>query len=266
MQLNGWTILNLRKRIDRRLIAIAQARMLHVPVSETHIWEAKDAVEMGITNPLDLLDAIAEDGFPELHDVTRYETGTLGKICHLWNICRFLRDLIKKNETQMFIHDGVLLTPEVDFYPKYQWWKNMVTYLDKLSKAHGYKFLCLMTGHIQPHLTHPAKPVVVGSLVSHGIHVFDNFARIYTPAGAEFILNRILNTRVDQANHVLYPQKGEDDFLNTPGIFSVMPLLFKDTPNNWLGSNTVDHLVSYTGEYKRLLPSEIIPDEWKTGG
>lgn len=263
--LNGWTILNVRRRLDRRIAAVAQARMLHIPPAETHIWEAKDHVEMNIKDVPTLLDAIADDGFPDLHDETRYDPKHLGRICQLWNICRFLRHLIEINETHMFIHDGVLLTRENNFIPMYQWWKDIVHYLEKAGNLNGYKFLFLTNGHPTSQYPLSSKPIVVGSIISHGIRNFNNFARIYSPAGAEFVLQRILKTRIDYADHILMPQKGEEDFLDTKGTFSVTDLFFKDAPNEWLGSNTVDHLVSYSDEYARLFPPDIIPEAWKTG-
>ena len=264
--LSGWTILNVKRRVDRRLIAVMQAHMMSIPMENIHIWEAKDAVALNIKELPTLLDTIADDGFPQIRDIDRFKPDVaLGRVCQLWNICRFLRHLIETNQTQMFIHDGVVLKRNNCFIPTYRWWGQIVTQLNIHSKAKGHEFLFLLNGHKRPHFQQNITPIAPDSEILHGISAFDNFARVYSPAGAKFVLERILTRPIKDANRILYPKSDEKDFLSTPGTYSMRNTMFTDLPNEWLGSNRVDHLVSYRDRYARLFPPDIIPTEWKTG-
>ena len=269
--LDGWTILNVRRRVDRRLVGVAQAHFLNIPLKQIHIWEAKDAESLGIDDADILLDAIAEDGFPEFRDSKRFKKRrtALGRICQLWNVCRFLRHLININETHMLIHDGVKLKRNNWFIPSYSWWTEIITHLNAHARSKDAEFLALLNGHRRAHYTLEKNliPIEIGSEILQGISAFDNHARVYSPAGAKLILERILTRPISDANHILgIDSKHDTEFLSTPGFYSMRDTLFTDCPPSWLGSNRVDHLVSYRDEYERLFPPDIIPNEWKTGG
>ncbi len=266
-ELQGWTILNLRSRLDRRLIAVMQAHIMQVPVDKIEIWEAKDAVELGISDLPTLLDAIADDGFPEFRDSgKRFNPIHLGLTCHLWNICRFLRNLIERNETRMFIHDGVYLANcSRNFMPTFGWLNQVVRTLHGVSERDGVPFRVLLSGHRQPRFAQPYKPINPGSFIMRGILSSDNFARIYSSEGAEFVLKRFLSEPSTHSNAILGPKRGETDaFFMTPGFYSSMLPFFTDAPSAWLGANTRDNLTSYQGEYARLFPREMLPNTWLT--
>ena len=267
--LNGWTILNVKSRLDRRILAVGLANTLKVPVHETKIWEAKDAREMGITNRDDLLDAIEADGFPEFKMITdAISHEHLGKTCHIWNVCRFLRHLISTGETRMFIHDGVIFNNAIfNFTPTYAWFNEITGRLKKISEKNNVPFRVLMSGHRTPrHVPTETRPVTAGSFIVHGMLSSDNFSRIYSPEGAEYMLDRFRSNPVNSANAFLAPREHETEaFFMTPGFFSTKFPLFTDAPSDWLGANTRDNLKSYTGEYARLFPREILPEEWLTG-
>ena len=265
--LNGWTILNLKNRLDRRLISVMQARMLQVPIEDIEIWEAKDAKALGITNRDELVDAIADDGFPEFREHKHlFGNKHLGQTCHLWNVCRYLRRTIETGETRMFIHDGVCLNNSVrNFMPIYSWMNEVVRILKEVSKNEGTPFRVFLSGHRQPRYVQPYDPISPGSFIMKGILSSDNFARIYSPEGAEFVLERFLSHPVNHTNAILGPREHEDDtFFQTPGFYSTLVPLFTDCPSDWLGANTRDNLTSYTGEYARVFPREMLPEEWLT--
>lgn len=265
--MDKWTILNLPKRVDRRYISVTQATLLGVPVEKIEIWEAMDAVDFGNTADT-LMESIVADGFPELESLRGSYSNNynLGVLCQLWNVCRFLRHLTETQTTEMFIHDGVYMNHGLGFTPFFGWFNTVVRDLKYIS-THQLKtdFLFLTCGIRSQYYLPEINLIRPGSFISHGILSHDNFARVYSPEGAAFILNRVMDTPVNHVNLILQLMEDEEtDFLQTPGTFSTVKSLFADIPQDWLGSNSNDSFVSYQGEYERLFPPEILSPEWKT--
>ena len=230
--LEGWTILNVKSRLDRRILAVGLAEAVQVPPQHIDIWEAKDAAEMEITERDDLLEAIAADGFPEfIANRTIFPKQHLGTICHLWNVCRYLRHIIECRQTRMFIHDGVQLNNSVrNFLPTYGWMNEIIRTLKEICVRKKTPFRVFLSGHRQPRYIQEYAPICPGSFIMHGILSSDNFSRVYSPEGAEFVLERFLANPMHHTNSVLAPHDGEGDaFFMTPGFFSTKVPLFRDT-------------------------------------
>lgn len=134
--MDNWTILNMKKRVDRRYISVMQATMLGVPPENIRIWEAMDAEDYG-NDVNSVIDACVGDGFPELERLRSvyHENRNLGVVCQLWNVCRYLRELTETRKIEMFIHDGVVVNLHRGFTPNYGWFGMIADDLRVITKV-----------------------------------------------------------------------------------------------------------------------------------
>lgn len=243
-----WYILNLPRRVDRRVLSVANALRIEVPVNNIHFWEAKDNVHF--EDPEEIVEAIIDDGFREFegqHPNRKHA----GVNCHLWNVCRFLREFREHNNREalrMFCHDGIIFAAAgISFTPTYPWLYDIARDLQSLSKKRGTTFKFLQIGHID--IGQGKTPLIrPDSIIVDGIMSYDNFARIYSPDGADVVLTRILS------NPGHYMNAGPNGVLKNDwrefisekknwhpdGAFSTVLPIVRDMPNTWLGSDTVD--------------------------
>ena len=147
----------------------------------------------------------------------------------------------------MFCHDGIIFaTAGMTFFTNYNWFCETVAYLDDLSIKRGTTFKFLQIGHVD--FSQGRKKLVApGSIIVDGIVSCDNFARIYSRAGASIVLERILeaedNYRTVGPNGVLQIKSlnfAGDRYWEPEGAYSTAITLVRDMPNQWLGSDTVD--------------------------
>lgn len=243
--LEKWVILNLPRRKDRRVLSVANALRLGVPVSHIELWEAKDNADYEDADAI--LEAIVADGFTEFKGCRPNPIHT-GKNCHVWNVCRFLRWLSTRSKPSMFCHDGIIFAiANMSFCPDWQWFCDVTGYLYRRCKERRTKFKFLQLGHVD-FSQGAIPPVCPGSMILDGIISYDNFARIYSPAGAKLVLDRILSDperyMAAGPNAVLFENDARfsepDKYWQPPGAFSVGVTIVRDMPNTWLGSDTID--------------------------
>ena len=241
-----WYILNLPRRKDRRVLSIANAVRLNVPMECVHFWQAQD--NAGYRDADAILQAIIDDGFTEFEGHTPNSVN-LGINCHIWNVCRFLRELAEtENTVRMLCHDGIIFaTAGLTFCPDYYWYCEVVEHLQLYSAADETSFKFLQIGHVD-FARGTTPPIAEGSLICKGVNSYDNFARIYSTEGAQLTLQRILENpslyMQCGPNQVLktdyYNFSGEDKYWQPEGAFSTALTFVRDMPNTWLGSDTVD--------------------------
>jgi len=243
-----WHILNLARRMDRRVLSVANALRIGVPVEKIHFWQAKDNI--GFETPAAIVEAIVEDGFSEFAG-KKPNAKYPGVICHLWNVCRFLREFREtedKDQLKMFCHDGIIFAAAgISFTPTYQWLKDIAEELQLLCLERETTFKFLQIGHID--IGQGKTPLIrPDSIIAAGMMSYDNFARIYTPIGADIVLNRILSDpeRFMHAGPNGVIKNDWSRFINPEknwhpeGSFSTTIPIVRDMPNAWLGSDTVD--------------------------
>lgn len=241
-----WYILNLPRRKDRRVLSVANAIRLDVPIERIHFWEAQDNADY--TDADAILEAIVADGFTEFEEhIPNYLN--LGINCHIWNVCRFLRELAETPDTvRMLCHDGIIFaTAGLTFCPDYYWYSEIIDTLQLLCAAEGTSFKFLQIGHVD-FARGTTPPIAEGSLILNGVNSYDNFARIYSTQGAQIVLERILENPTKYMeggpNNILkenyFDFTAEDKYWQPPGAFSTALTFVRDMPNTWLGSDTVD--------------------------
>lgn len=241
-----WYILNLPRRKDRRVLSIANAIRLDVPVERIHFHPAQDNEAYADADAI--LQAIIEDGFTAFAGHTpNYKN--LGINCHIWNVCRFLRELADtKNTVRMLCHDGIIFTTAgLTFCPDYHWYWRVTDRLQRLSQERDTTFKFLQIGHVD-FARGTVPPIEPGSLIVDGINSYDNFARIYSTHGAQIVLQRILENPTKYMeggpNNILkenyFDFTAKDKYWQPPGAFSTALTFVRDMPNTWLGSDTVN--------------------------
>lgn len=253
-----WTILNLPCREDRRFISIAGALRMGVPEEKIRFWHGYDISDF--TDFKHAQEAVRED-MPELLNIQEdTQRDEHGKFLMLWNVARYLRDLASQNRIEAFVHDGLMLktskldTPK-DFCPSFAWFEDVVGEI--VNYDPNFKMLTICPHNGWYGKLKKIDPITPSSFISRGILSWDNFARIYSSAGAQVVLDRIkTQTWSARSNSVLVPRY-EDSEDWEEGFYSTILPLGSDYPNAWLGSNSMpNQQPGMRDDYKRLFSEE----------
>ena len=269
-----WNIMHLPRRRDKETVALAAAVRFGVPLGIVRFWTAMDAVDFD-NSPEAIRDAAVHDGFPEFgRSIGNVENP--GFNCQMWNICRFLRDLAVRDSVEMLIHDGMVLRElEVDFFPDFEWLCEIVVVLDWECRKVGYPFLVLGVGH-QDNPRMPVNLLHPGSFIARGAVTQANSIRVYSSAGAERVLHRILShpnqfrESYPRADRLWEWTAGDlqpfGHHWAEPGVFTgISRQIAVDLPSAIFGSDTVTSLKAQqgTGMLGDLFPN--IPTEFRGG-
>ena len=245
--IDRWNILHLEKRHDRAPAAYANAERLGVPREKVQFWYGKDPHDF--TSAEAMLDAMMADGFPfsgSLENIIRKP----GKICQLWNVWRFLRELADRNGIEMLIHDGILIrhvhNHAFGFYPDFQWLCDVVEGCVKRRAP----FKLLTIGDVVADFE--INPIEPGSLILEGVGCIFNSVRIYSSLGAQVMLERIKNRMpLNSVDMVHYNRDGE--IWDEPGMYTLlMQAIVIDMPSDYFGSDSQGWGEGYEGEFKRI--------------
>lgn len=255
--IDQWNILHLKKRTDRKPLALANCERLDVPKEKIEFWYGHDADDFENTEAI--IDAAVGDGFAEFSNINIEVPVEPGRICQTYNICRFLRQLSEKQTIEMLIHDGMILrhftTHALNFYPDFQWLSECVR-LCADKRRHPFKMLTV--GDLHPY--YEIRPIQPGSLISEGVGCTANSIRIYSSLGAKDMLQRILSRIeiyglyvADRMFKVMPKDPPSDTIFWSPlGMYTLIAQTFAcDMPAAFLGSNTVDWKAR-TGVYQKL--------------
>ena len=252
--IDRWTILHLEKRHDRAPLAFSNAERLGVPREKVRFWDAKDAGDFEDTGAI--LDAAVSDGFKEFGNLNPDHISHPGRVCQMWNVCRFLRDLAERDSVEMLIHDGMLIKHAYNdfmlFYPDFEWFCDVISECVK-QRA---RFKMMAIGGFVPYTK--IEPLYPGSLILKGVVSVYNSIRIYSSVGAREVLKRIRGQvaigRFDADQVLLEPNPEREPICwSLPGTYTLlMKNLACDMPGDYLGSDSVNNMQSYRGVYSKL--------------
>ena len=253
--IDRWNILHLKKRHDRAPTAYSNAERLGVPREKVRFWYGKDADDFTSTDAM--LDAIVADGFPfsgSLESIINKP----GKVCQLWNVWRFLRDLADRNSIEMLIHDGILIRHVYNhafgFYPDFQWFCDVVERCVK--RRDPFKLLTI--GDIVSDFE--INPIEPGSLILEGIGCIFNSVRIYSSQGAQVMLERIKKRMQEAAVYSvdMLHNESNGEIWDEPGMYTLlMQSIVIDMPSDYFGSDSQGWGKGYKGEFKRIFRTHI---------
>lgn len=248
-----YTILTLPSRRDRHFIATTQALSVGVPEGAIHYHIALDDEQTGAEDRDAVIAAAVSDGFPFFEKVNA-ETAT-GKIYYMWNLCRFCREVIEKDLLTFFIHDGSKIR-NYDLYGElYDWLTRTWKILEGVATP-----VTLSTTHLWQQFIFGAPLETVdetAGFVLRGNYAPDTWGRIYTPAFAEKLLQRLADVIGGIGNdpqfQIFFPDNHEDlvRVREMPGAFSGIVGFSRDTPSAFLGSDSAD-MEAYQHEYGRF--------------
>ncbi len=242
-----WTILNLPCREDRRYISTSGALRMQVPEEKIRFWHGYDIADF--ENFEQAEEAVRQD-MPELLNIEEeVRFAEQGKFLMLWNVARYLRELASKNRIEAFVHDGLMLVKE--FCPSFAWFEDVVGEI--ISFDPNFKMLTVCPNNGWYGQLKKIDPITPSSFITRGVLSWDNFARVYSSAGAEVVLARIkTQTWSARANSVLVPRH-EDTEGWAEGFYSTILPLGSDYPNAWLGSNSMpEQWQGMRDDFKRL--------------
>ena len=249
--IHKWTILNLPCREDRRYISVSGALRMEVPAEKIRFWHGYDIADFESFQGAQ--EAIEAD-MPELLNIQEnIPIAEHSKFLMLWNVARYLRDLASKDHIEAFVHDGLMLAKH--FCPSFAWFEDVVGEITDYDPNFKMLTVCPHNGWYGK--LKRIDPITPSSFISRGILSWDNFARIYSSAGAQVVLDRIKNQRsVVRSNSVLVPRY-EDSENWEEGFYSTILPLGSDYPNAWLGSNSFpNQWHGMRDDYKRLFEGE----------
>ena len=248
--INKWVILNLPKREDRRFIATATALRLNVPIDHIQFWHGY-ALE-DFLNFDDARSAIKSD-MPELEKLHPEIPETeQGKFLMLWNVARYLRNLAgRPGDIECFVHDGLAL--HKPFRPSFKWFEDAISEI--VEQDPEFKLLTFGLNNSWLAQLKRIDPITPTSFITRGILSWDNFGRIYSHRGAQWVLDRMLSqTWGCRCNSLLVKRIGEDDKWDANCYSTIQPL-GSDYPTEWLGSDSFIGLrrKALTQDFGRLL-------------
>ena len=237
-------ILSLKRRQDRRNVALASVMWGNFMVGVTRFVDAIDAADYTTSDAL-IREAV-EDGFSEfdaLHGFS-FESDDevrmgLAPIAYAWSLCRYFRERSEKPEYELFIHDDMHGVAHKHFHVDNLLLRN--TYNDPIRGRwcvpKNIEFACFLMNTASEGLE-PIQRNVFDHIVK-GVPELNLKAGFYSPHGARLILKRLrqqisLGKRTPKA--FLRTLKSTDDW-DAEGIFSTTEPLFVQYPIEFLGSD-----------------------------
>lgn len=261
------SILSLKRRKDRRDVALSSALWGTFNVAEMHFVDAIDA--LAYTSVDDLLHEAIKDGFNVFEAVRGYpnrdkiesedaEKIGFAPVAYAWSLCRYFRDLSEKSEDEFFIHDDVHGVAHKLFRVDKIIIRNLFNQpILSRCKADKAAFACFLMNTRSEGFT-PIRSDIFPRIVI-GTHRLNLKAGFYSPHGASLILERL-------KQQVSLGKKTPEAFLSAlestenwhpKGIFSTSEPLFVEYPIEFLGSD-IRGIPRLQGPYDKLF-SEIKP-------
>ena len=232
IMIDRWVILNLPCREDRRIVSIANAIRLGVPVEKIRFWHGYDLADFESFEHA--RESVAAD-IPEL-DANHNEIPDeeQGKYVMLWNVARYLRGLSERGNIEAFVHDGLMMGKP--FRPSFAWFQSVVEEITDYDP--DFKLLTISLHNSWYSQLKRIDTITPSSFISKGILSWDNFAKVYSSAGAKWALDRILTQRWGvRCNSIVAKRLGEPDNWDDHCYSTIMPL-GSDYPTEWLGSDS----------------------------
>lgn len=268
MDIPTLAILSLKRRSDRRNVAISSALWGNFNISHTRFVDAIDAKDYESVD--DLLHAAIEDGFPEFESLWGYpdrsemngEEERMGftPVAYAWSLCRYFRELSKKTDYEFFIHDD-MYGRHFKYFHVDRW---LVTHIQNscilkhFCNVKDVNFVCFLLNTESVGFK-TIQPFVFDEVVI-GTNRLNMKAGIFSPYGADVILKR-LRHQISIGNRTpksLLNALESTDGWDVEGVFSTTEPLFVEFPDDFLGSD-IRGIEPLKGEHLKNIFSDVKP-------
>ena len=261
------TILSLKRRSDRRNVAIASAMWSEFNLGYVRFVDAVDAADYSTSDAL-IRDAVA-DGFKEFNalqgfpihtaeDDTEIQIGH-APVAYAWSLCRYFRELSEKSGNAFFMQDDMHGIACSHFIANQKLLREIYNapILTLYCEKRKVPFNCLLLSTRSEDLPSVQRSVFTEVVV--GTTRLNLKSGYFSPEGAALILKRLLyqislGIRTPTAFlDVLEDVSGWDP----EGVFSMTDPLFVEYPIEFLGSD-VQGIPRLQGYFDKLF-SEVKP-------
>ena len=207
-QIQEILVLNLKERMDRYHAVYGALHAAGANTNDIKRWEAMPASDYKDTAAL--VDAAVKDGFPEFQTLFENNgmSGRSTKNAQFWSYCQMLRYIAERNITAVILYDDRYITNWSQLANVYSCMKNIE---DNPDSGVVLDVLQLEYYHDDHHqivniYTHPDKfsvPYPCLPYILQGPLGQSENAMLFTPNGAKFFLQRLLNFFNDSIEHTL---------------------------------------------------------------
>ena len=258
------TVLSLKRRDDRRQVAVSSAMSADFPPRDIHFFDAIDAKDYASMDEM-LHDAI-KDGFEEFDALWGYPNrDSIGSeaelkmgfapLAYAWSLCRYFRELSNRpdDEVEFFMHDDMHGVSFKHFHVEKMFLRNLYNdpILGRHCKPNQHQFVAFLVNTasvgLMPTQAHVFEDIVVGT------NKLNLKAGLFSPYGAGILLKRLRQQiAIGKKNPREFLGKLEeiDDWKQT-GIYSTREPLFVEYPVAFLGSD-VRNIPRLQGRYAEL--------------
>lgn len=205
-------IMNLPTMTKRRYISIGAMLANDVPLEKIHIHRGID--DRKFANSNELIEAAITDGFPQFESYLNQDKA-IARFGQLWNYCRFWRNVVERDKTELLIQDDRRLRYK---YPK------IIENIEDIIYSDNFHFLSLwgykgiLRAEIKPH---PSNKYISEGVIGSGACV----CHIVSPQGAQWILENVVGY-IPSFKHVSVEWVLLGKCQNQPGFYTLVNALF----------------------------------------
>lgn len=200
-------IMNLPSMTKRRYMSIGAMLANDVPIEKINIHRGIDDRKFESSNQL--IETAITDGFPQFENYLN--TGkTIAGFGQLWNYCRFWRNVVERNKTELLIQDDRRLQVR---YPK------IIKNIEDIIYSEDFHFLSLWghQGILQTEIKpHPSKKNISEGIIGSGACV----CSIVSPKGAQWILENAIGHIPN--NYIFVEWVLLEKCQNQPGFYTLV--------------------------------------------
>ena len=201
-------IMNLPTMTKRRYISIGAMLANDVPLEKIHIHRGIDDRKFGNSN--ELIEAAITDGFPQFESYLNQDKAIAG-FGQLWNYCRFWRNVVERDKTELLIQDDRRLGYR---YPK------IIESIEDIIYSDNFHFLSLwghkgiLRAEIKPH---PSNKYISEGVVGSGACV----CHIVSAQGAQWILENAVG-HIPSIKYIFVEWILYEKCQNQPGFYTLV--------------------------------------------
>ena len=207
-QIHEILVLNLKDRMDRYYSVYGALHAAGTPIERIQRWNAIPASDY--ENIEALVDAAVKDGFPEFKTLLENKkfSPRLAKGAQFWSYCQMLRYIAEKNIVAAILYDDRYITNWSQLAAVYCYIKEIERDLPgkvelTILQLEYYHDFTNQIVNIYAHPDKYSRPYPMMPYILQGPLGASENAMLYTPEGAKFFLEKLLNTFNDSIEETL---------------------------------------------------------------
>ena len=207
-QIHEILVLNLKDRMDRYYSVYGALHAAGAPEEKIKRWHAMPASDYKDTAAL--VDAAVKDGFPEFQTLLENNkfSPRLAKGAQFWSYCQMLRYIGQEHRVTVILYDDRYITNWSQLAGVYCYMKEIENDLHpkvefNILQLEYYHDFTNQIVNIYAHPDEYSRPYPMMPYILQGPLGASENAMLYTPKGAKFFLEKLLNTFDDSIEKTL---------------------------------------------------------------